>query len=202
MSKLQTLIDSIADVRDSSIPNDEAKVYCSKIDGSYLTRVGMEASLNHLLKLGITEQVQAGHGEPTTANIGFNPVVNKWFGWSHREIFGFGVGSKCKKGDCGYEPKNKQDFAEACFAFWGEDSYSIGDGKFEFGEGPDHTGKKEVKGVWVTYTYSDKVPNKSLIGTEYTHFSQFPDKWGKGEWTANNLEEAKEMAIDFARGVS
>ena len=49
---------------------------------------------------------------------------------------------------------------------------------------------------------NNKVPNKSLRGTEYTHFSQFPDQWGKGEWTAKTLDEAREMAIDFAKEVS
>ena len=30
----------------------------------------------------------------------------------------------------------------------------------------------------------------------------FPDTWGKGEWIAETLEDAKQMAIDFANGVS
>ena len=33
-------------------------------------------------------------------------------------------------------------------------------------------------------------------------FSEYPEKWGKGEWVAKTIDDAKQMAIDFARGVS
>jgi hypothetical protein len=200
--KLQKFINSISTIGDSNLPEDNGKIYYSKVDGSYLTRVGMENDLNYLFKKGITEQVQSGYGEPKTSNIGFNQIEQKWYGWSHRAIYGFGIGSECKKGDCGYEADNKENFAQSCLDFWGDKEYSIGDNKFEFREGLEYAGEKKVKGVLVTYTYNDKVPNKSLRGTEYTNFSQFPDKWGKGEWKAKTIEDAKLMAVDFARGVS
>lgn len=31
--------------------------------------------------------------------IGYSPRTAKWYGWSHRAVAGFGVGSKVKKGD-------------------------------------------------------------------------------------------------------
>ena len=200
--KLQKFINSISKIGESNIPDDDGKIYYSKVDGSYLTRVGMENDLNFLFKNGITEEIQDGYGEPKTCCIGFNPIEKKWYGWSHRAIFGFEIGSEVKKGDCGYEADNKENFAQSCLDFWGDKEYSVGDIKFEFGEGLDYMDEKEVKGVWVAYTYNDKVPNESLRGTEYTHFSQFPEKWGKGEWKSKTLEDAKLMAIDFAKGVS
>ena len=33
-------------------------------------------------------------------SIGFCEAEQKWYGWSHRAIFGFGVGDIVKKGDC------------------------------------------------------------------------------------------------------
>ena len=93
-------------------------IYYSKIDGAYLTRVGMEKDLEFLLKKGITEQIQDGYGEPRTCCIGFNPVEQKWYGWSHRAIFGFGIGSKCKKGDCGYNAPNEEEYIEQVYRFW------------------------------------------------------------------------------------
>jgi len=33
-------------------------------------------------------------------SIGFCEREQKWYGWSHRAIFGFGVGSEVKEGDC------------------------------------------------------------------------------------------------------
>jgi len=105
----------------------DSDVYVSKIDGSYLTHVGLEDDLKHFLKRGITEQIQSSFKGKETANIGFNPKDKKWFGWSHRAIYGFGIGSKCKKGDCGYKASNKEDFKEACLSFWGDSEYSISD---------------------------------------------------------------------------
>jgi len=32
----------------------------------------------------------------------------KWYGWSHRAVYGFGIGDKIKKGDSGYEYLNKE----------------------------------------------------------------------------------------------
>lgn len=198
---LMSFIDSIAVVGESKIPDDDGKIYYSKIDGSYLTRVGMEDDLKYLLKMGITEQIQGGYGEPKTACIGFNPEEQKWYSWSHRARFGFGVGSECKRGHVHYSPANKEDFKEDCLLFWGDDKYSKGDEKIEFTKGKDWEGNI-VDGVELTYTYNDKVPNKKLRNTVYKHFSAFPKTWGKGEWTAKTLEEAKEMAIDFAKNIS
>jgi len=33
-------------------------------------------------------------------SIGFSKKDGKWYGWSHRAIYGFKVGDKVKKGDC------------------------------------------------------------------------------------------------------
>lgn len=199
--KLQEFIDTIANVGNSDIPDDDGKVYYSKVDGSYLTRVGMEQDLNFLFKRGITEQIQDGYGEPTTCCIGFNPIEQKWYGWSHRAIYGFGIGSECKKGDCGYAPSNQDEFIEKVYTFWEDKEYSIGDERTEVGLGKDHDGN-DVMGVYFKYTYNDKVPNKKLIGTEFVYFSFFPKKWGRGEWTAKTIEDAKQMAIEFARSIS
>ena len=110
--KLQeSFINSIAVIGNSTIPDDD-EVYYSKLDGSYLGRVGMENDLNYLLKLGITEQVQSG--------LGFNPIEQKWYGWSHRAIFGFGIGSECKKCHAHFEPSNVDEFKEDCLRFWGD----------------------------------------------------------------------------------
>lgn len=33
-------------------------------------------------------------------SIGFSEAEQKWYGWSHRAIFGFGIGDSVKEGDC------------------------------------------------------------------------------------------------------
>lgn len=62
-------------------------------------------------------------------SIGWCEAEQKWYGWSHRAIYGFKIGDKVKKTSAGY--------------------------------------------------------NKN-----------------KGEWTAKTLDDAKEMALDFSKGVS
>jgi hypothetical protein len=191
--KLLEFINSIATIGNSNIPDDDSKIYYSKVDGAYLAIVGMEEDLNFLLKRGITEQIQDGFGEPKTCNIGFNPIEQKWYGWSHIAIFGFGIGSECKQGNCGFKPSNKAEFIENQMSFWGDCEYAV-NGVADYVEKGD--------GILITYIYNDKVPNEKLRGTLYEHFSKYPIKWGKGEWIANTVEDAKQMAIDFARSIS
>jgi hypothetical protein len=66
-------------------------------------------------------------------SIGYSVKDGKWYGWSHRAIYGFKVGSTCKKGDCHYRARRHG---------------------------------------------------------------------GKGAWVAKTTADAKQMAIDFAEGVS
>jgi len=197
--KLQKFIDSISIVGESTIPDDDGKIYYSKIDGSYLTRVGMENDLNFLLKRGITEEIQDGYGEPKTVCIGFNPIEKKWYGWSHRAIFGFGIGAECKKGHIHYSASNKKDFAEETLNWYGDtdaiETYKINATVKEFT-------RDGVDGVLVQYMYNNKVPNKTMRGKAEEVFNPYPKVWGKGEWTAKTLEDAKQMAIDFAKGIS
>lgn len=45
------------------------------------------------------EQFEYPHPDSTIKHIGFSPRDQKWYGWSHRAIFGFGIGDEVKKGD-------------------------------------------------------------------------------------------------------
>lgn len=109
---------------------DVIDTWYSNIDGSFICFANNVEDIRWMLKKGITEQLQSSRPEdPRTACIGFNPELQKWYGWSHRAVYGFGIGQTVKKGDCGY---------------------------------------KEIK----------------------------------GEWTAETLDDAKQMAIDFAHSVS
>ncbi len=128
-------------------------------------------------------------------SIGYCKKQRKWYGWSHRAIFGFAIGSKIKMGSLGYQPANKEDFMESCIRFWDEEhhvnTYCI-----------ECKNDEGVSGVNVTWTYDNKVKNKKIRGTIGGVFEEYPKKWGRGEWTAKTLEDAKLMAIDFAECVS
>ena len=173
---------------------EKHEAYYSKTDDSYITFVGLEDDLKHFVRMGITERLQApGEGYSTTA-IGFNPKENKWYGWSHRAIYGFGIGSTCEEGDCHYRPFDKEDRIKDAIRFWESDSH--------LDTHAAHEDKVDGRdGIWIEWTYNDKVPNKKIRGTTSSMFCAYPETYGKGTWTAKTIEDAKQMAIDFAKGV-
>jgi hypothetical protein len=105
--KLQKFIDSISRIEDWEVcKGQKDKVYVLKENGGYLTHVGMENDLKHLEKRGITEIERLG--------LGFSPTEGKWYGWSHRAIYGFEIGSKIVRGHWAYMAGNKLDFLHDC----------------------------------------------------------------------------------------
>ena len=144
------------------------------------------------VKLGIAPQKEGSRG--CVCSVGFSSKDGKWYGWSHRAIYGFKIGSTCKKGDCHYRPRNKREFREACRLFWSDPGHEQIRAKFAVENGE--------AGVLVTWVYSNDVPNEDLRGTIGGTFSGYPSEWGRGEWTAKTVADAKQMAMDFAEGVS
>ena len=62
-------------------------------------RIGDEEITRYLCdKLGIAPELRTP--DSNTCSIGFCEREQKWYGWSHRAIFGFGVGDVAKEGDC------------------------------------------------------------------------------------------------------
>ena len=186
-------LEEIADIVPSRIEGDDGMEYVSKFDGSYLTRVGMEDLISFMVELGITHEVQASNKGFSIAQLGYSPTENKWYGWSHRAVAGFAEGSECKKGHLHYIPDNEENFIEDMINFFTDEYKTV-------------TGQKtQADGKWgvlLSYSYNDTVPNEKLRSTIDSVFQPFPDKWGRGEWTAKTLADAKQMAIDFAEGVS
>jgi len=145
----------------------------SKVDNSY---VGNPEDVWDLLHRGITDfQVaQKGHN---TASVGWCEKEHKWYGWSHRAIFGFGIGSEIKNGDCAYVPKDREDQIACSIDF------------FEFDK--DKVVIEQLENSYV-------LNQEGRLG----HTHEYLAEYGKGEWKAQTLEDAKQMAIDFAMGVS
>lgn len=54
---------------------------------------------NKLDELGI-ETREKIDPEDSVETVGFSPKHQKWFGWSHRAIAGFGIGDVVKAGSC------------------------------------------------------------------------------------------------------
>lgn len=162
-------------------------VYVSKYDGSYITMEGQEKNVKYLAKHEITDQLTHG--------VGFSPKDDKWYGWSHRAIYGFTIGSTCEKGDCHYQGSSEEAQKEAAIAFWDDEGHEntrcIGVNVNEQGE----------RFFIINWEYSDDIPNEKLRN-HISGVEHFIAPVGKGEWVAETMEDAKQMAIDFNAGVS
>jgi hypothetical protein len=161
-------------------------------DGSY---IGAEKDVRYLVEdLGIAPQL--AHKGDKVCSIGWCEKDQKWYGWSHRAICGFGIDSIVRYGDCAYEAPNADAFGRSIMEFFCDS---------EWHENCNHRPSVDadgVQGVLVSATYNDRVPNEKLHSTVYSHFSPYPSKWGRGEWVAGDVNDAKEMAIAFANAVS
>ncbi len=194
---IEKWLDLVADKKHLSIDDpdnhsfeDDRKaydIYVSKFDGSYITspEIIYNDYENYILKQLAEHEVV----KELTHGVGFSPKENKWYGWTHRGIYGFTIGSECKKGDCHYIPKDKDDFLEQMLEFWKDSHHK------------NITGVHSAKGILITWIFDNKIPNKKLRNQSSSVFQQYPDKFGKGEWVAKTLDDAKQMAIDYHHGV-
>lgn len=129
-------------------------------------------------------------------SVGFCEAEQKWYGWSHRAICGFGIGSTVTFGDCAYNAPTKEAFGRQMMEFFTNGEYQKNP---RFADTVNADGQR---GVLIQADYTDDVPNERLRGTVYETFWPYPEQFGRGEWVAETLEDAKQMAKDFAEGVS
>ena len=180
-------LEKVADIVNSDIPGDEdCKIYVTKYDGGYITRVGVEDNIKHLADREITDCLTHG--------VGYSPKDKKWYGWSHRAIYGFEIGSACKKGDAHYNGSTLEEQEEAAIEFW-ENEYHLN----------THCAgivkQDEERYFDIKWECGDNTPNEELRNT-ISGCLHYIKSIGRGEWTAETVEDARQMAIDFNEGVS
>lgn len=130
------------------------------------------------VKRGILPELRTPN--QNVCSVGYSHKNGKWYGWSHRAIFGFKVGSECLIGSCGFRARNKTEFYKFI-----KFSYS---GKF-------YKFIRRPRGIRVLFS-------NQKTNTTMSHMEYYPKEWGRGEWIAKTMIEAREMACDFAEGVS
>lgn len=91
----------------------KAGAYIGEADGSIASVLGPH---------GIKPELRTP--ESTVCSIGFSEREQKWYGWSHRAIFGFAVGDTVKAGDStdeslpvGFRAKSLDDARKMAIAF-------------------------------------------------------------------------------------
>ena len=104
----------------------------------------------------------------------------------------FGVDSKVGEGDVAFNPSNKEEFIQKEIDFWLDEEY-MDMSTLSINISDDL--------LTIKCKYNDRVPNEKLRGTMYEHTNYFPKTYGRGEWVAETLDDAKQMAIDFAKNV-
>jgi hypothetical protein len=140
-------------------------------------------------KLGIApEKISDDHN---VCSIGFCEKEQKWYGWSHRAMFGFGIGSKCKKGDCGFVHGNVLELYA-----------SLSDEEKNKVVCVDADGITMERITYSSVPVNPDDPECAELKCSDPKTSNYTINVGRGEWTAKTLDDAKQMAIDFARGVS
>jgi len=79
-----------------SQPSDVIVKTAYTVTGDY---IGDPKSAHYLIvKKGIKPEKISP--DMNVCSIGFCEKEQKWYGWSHRAIFGFGIGDKVSEGDC------------------------------------------------------------------------------------------------------
>lgn len=129
-------------------------------------------------------------------SVGFCEKEQKWYGWSHRAMFGFGVGSVIKRGDCAYQAPTAEAFGQRMLEFFCDNEKDYLNRSHRPSVNSDG-----VRGVVIEATYSNTIPNEKLHGQKYEQFWPYPESFGRGEWVVETLEDARQAACDFADGV-
>lgn len=182
--KLKTFLKTIAYIDTIHMCDEPHEVWKSKYDHSYLSHVCLDNDLQFLLDYKITDQVTHG--------LGFSPDNQTWYGWTHRGLYGFTVGSTCEIGDVHYKPSTLSELIDNARKEWNDDLR-------------DNVTVEFVKeGVLkISWTYKDTIPNPNLRGQYHEIEQEYNStSFGRGQWVASNLEDAKQMAIDLRSNLS
>jgi len=167
----------------------------------------------------------------------------KYYGWSHRAIYGFKIGDSVQKGDSGYCPDNKENFESSMINWVSHDVgvddeyginciiksinkdvpnperyYTYADKGTDINDAPDAPDGTLTEPSALEETYHD--PDPTILGIniitridffgkqegrkayDINHWYEYPEAYGKGGYTINTDDEAKQAAIDFASSVS
>jgi len=153
------------------------------------------------------------HGiDPIDNRHGFSEKEQSWYGWSHRAIYGFGVGSSVSVGDCAHKGATPESLIEQHIAFFGDVNPSEERNELLRAECqilPDRSGIRIMQAPMLVEILdnpndiADAIDGACCQTTSVDINEGFHEvKCGRGEWTAKTLQDAKQMALDFAEGVA
>jgi len=145
--------------------------------------------------------------DSTICTIGWCNHQQQWYGWSHRAVCGFSVGSEVKRGDCGYVSDTPEGLIEDRYIFFGDISKEVAEEKRrECQILPDRSGIRILHSPTMIPIVTVDGLDSALDGGDVGEVRDITPgfsirKCGRGEWIAESLEDARQMAIDYAAGV-
>lgn len=154
--------------------------------------IGAPAWAEHLAILGIAPEIRQevndrvqNDGRGYVCSIGFNEKEQTWYGFVPGKILGFKVRHKTKLGDVAFIPSNFEEYKKHLLSLY--DMH------------PVVSAVMEEKDDALVIHYEVDLGEEGKERRE----KQYPKEmaYGRGEWTAETLEDAREMAADFARGL-
>jgi len=170
--------------------------HVSKVDEGFLCLTNPFSKYGGIIRTLTNHEIIPMRRSSDTNTCSIGVGKQGMYGWSHRAIGIFNIGSKINKGGIGYFPVDWDDFLDASRQFWEDDKFHNWT-KSERGFDGDG-----VECAVVTYEMNDSVPNEKIRGTVRTQYMHPPKVWGKGAWVAKTPEDAMQMAMDFAESVS
>ncbi len=81
-------------------PDEQLMTTCYTVDGYWIGNIEKAKYLCETLGICPVPHPDTKRGELVPCSIGLNEKEQKWYGWSHRAIFGFGIGDIVEEGGC------------------------------------------------------------------------------------------------------
>lgn len=191
-------------MKTQDIGDGEMRRHALNMRGEY---IGTEADAKMLEAYGINPELIDGNN---VCSIGFSARKKRWYGWSQRAFYGFGVGSKVSKGDCAYVGATPEDLiiargeffsgiSEECAELHRQECQALADGS---GIRILHAPLIIPMAKTVEELEASIAGELELEPADINKDAVSIVKCGRGEWTAETLDDARQMACDFAKGVS
>lgn len=146
-----------------------------------------ETLIDFLVHYGINEV----YSTRMNANYGYSEKMQSWWGWDGKDRGVYRVGTRVTFDNGAYCPEDAMHLEEYWRKFWTSELY----------ESTTITNRTEEGFVVECRWSSDPsvIANPDARGGLTTHAYKYPKEYGKGAWTAKTLDDAKEMAMDFAK---
>lgn len=168
--------------------------------GDYIGDAKMARRL--VVKRGIApEKIQP---ESMTCTVGYCREDGCWYGWSHRASFGFKAGSKVKRGDCGFLTTDPEELKKELRKVYPNDGKHYRKVRMHYNSVDKFVGvyleeaRRPQRLIKRGKRKGEYVPDGPVIWKRLNYRHSL----GRGEWTAKDIVDARQMAVDFARSVS